>query len=99
MQKLRKFMGAEVKASAWGLLSLATACAGVLPSCASADETPQYTDGGLGGSDSDATTLGTPTTGAMSTSTSSAATLGSTAAVTTSGTTTQGASTTGGDTT
>lgn len=100
MQNQPKFTGPHGKPYPRRWLCLATLGFGLLQSCASADEAPDYIDGGSGGSGTGETTLGTPTSSTTTTTvtSSSATTVGPTTAVTTSGATT-GTSTTGGDTT
>lgn len=98
MLNYRNLTAPDAEPCAWRWLCLATLSVGLLASCASADETPESGDGGMGGSTSSETTFGTPTA-VTTTAASSTNTVSTTAAVTTSGTTTQGASTTGGDAT
>lgn len=97
MQNYRNLSKLDATPCACRWLALAALGAGLLTSCASADESPDLDDGGIGGS-TGATTFGTPTSSSVTTTTNTSTTASVTSAVTTSGSTTQGASTTGGDT-
>jgi len=99
MQPLTLHESAPPQARVWCWLALAGLCLALLPSCASADATPDDDgtgDGGLGGSDSVGTTTGGLTHTTATLTTTSVTTAATSTASTTSGVGTQGATTGGG---
>src|SRR5688572_18152777 len=72
LDKNRKFAALDAKLRAWRWLSVPGLCLGLLPGCASDDETPEPGldgAGGIGGSDFGSATIGTPTSSTLTNTT------------------------------